>query len=162
MGLFSFLKNVGASVLGGKNNAGDIEKMLNKELSGKILNLKAEVSESTAKLSGTCDSLPTKEKAILLTGNTKGIDLVDGDNLLYPEPKPAEAAAPVPGAVPELAETEVSQFYEIKSGDTLSKIAKQHYGDANKYPLIFEANREVIKHPDKIYPGQQIRIPKLK
>ncbi|MEZ4526234.1 MAG: peptidoglycan-binding protein LysM [Desulfobacterales bacterium] len=159
MGLFSFLKNVGAAVLGGKNNAEDIEKMLNKELSGKILNLKAEVAESTAKLSGTCDSLSTKEKAILLTGNTKGIDLVDGDNLLYPEPKSAEAAAET---VPELVETESSQFYEIKSGDTLSKIAKQYYGDANKYPLIFEANREVIKHPDKIYPGQQIRIPKLK
>lgn len=161
MGLFSFLKNVGASVLGGKNNAEDIEKMLNKELSGKIMNLKAAVSESTAKLSGTCDSLPTKEKAILLTGNTKGIDLVDGDSLLYPEPKSAEAA-PAPGAVPELVETESSQFYEIKSGDTLSKIAKQYYGDASKYPLIFEANREVIKHPDKIYPGQQIRIPKRK
>ena len=51
--------------------------------------------------------------------------------------------------------------YTIVSGDSLSKIAKRYYGDAMKYPLIFEANREVIKNPDLIYPGQQIRIPKL-
>lgn len=49
----------------------------------------------------------------------------------------------------------------IVSGDTLSKIAKQFYGDANKYPEIFDANKEVIKHPDKIYVGQTIRIPKI-
>jgi nucleoid-associated protein YgaU len=51
------------------------------------------------------------------------------------------------------------EYYIIKSGDTLSKIAKQYYGDANQYSRIFEANREVIKHPDKIFPGQKIRIP---
>lgn len=61
----------------------------------------------------------------------------------------------------EPREEEQSKFYEIKSGDNLSKIARQFYGDANKYPLIFEANREVIKDPDKIYPGQVIRIPRL-
>lgn len=53
-----------------------------------------------------------------------------------------------------------TEFYQIVEGDTLSKIAKKFYGNANKYPIIFEANREVIKHPDKIYVGQTIRIPK--
>ena len=47
----------------------------------------------------------------------------------------------------------------VKSGDTLSKIAKEHYGDANAYMRIFEANTPMLKHPDKIYPGQNLRIP---
>ena len=53
-----------------------------------------------------------------------------------------------------------AQYYIIKSGDTLSAIAKQFYGDANTYPKIFEANREVIKDANLIFPGQKIRIPK--
>lgn len=53
-----------------------------------------------------------------------------------------------------------TQYYIIKSGDTLSAIAKQFYGDANTYPKIFEANREVIKDANLIFPGQKIRIPK--
>ena len=51
------------------------------------------------------------------------------------------------------------EYYEIKSGDSLSAIAKKFYGDALQYPRLFEANREVIKDPDKIYPGQKIRVP---
>ena len=50
-------------------------------------------------------------------------------------------------------------YYEVQKGDTLSKIAKQHYGDANKYPVIFEANKPMLKDPDEIYPGQRLRIP---
>jgi nucleoid-associated protein YgaU len=52
-------------------------------------------------------------------------------------------------------------FYTVVKGDTLSRIAKQHYADANKYPAIFEANRPMLTHPDKIYPGQVLRIPPL-
>ena len=47
------------------------------------------------------------------------------------------------------------------SGDNLSKIAKKFYGDANKYPVIFEANKPMLKDPNKIYPGQNLRIPPL-
>jgi nucleoid-associated protein YgaU len=50
---------------------------------------------------------------------------------------------------------------EVKSGDSLSKIAKQEYGDASKWPLIFEANKDILKDPDKIFPGQQLKIPPL-
>jgi nucleoid-associated protein YgaU len=50
-------------------------------------------------------------------------------------------------------------FYTVKSGDTLSKIAKDQYGNASKYPAIFEANRPMLLDPDKIYPGQVLRIP---
>ena len=52
-----------------------------------------------------------------------------------------------------------AQFYTVVRGDTLSKIAKQYYGDANKYPAIFEANKPMLKSPDLIYPGQMLRIP---
>ena len=57
------------------------------------------------------------------------------------------------------AQTVATQYYIIQSGDTLSKIAQRFYGNASAYPKIFEANREVIEDPDKIYPGQKIRIP---
>ena len=52
-------------------------------------------------------------------------------------------------------------IYAVVPGDTLSKIAKHYYGDANKYPVIFEANKPMLTHPDKIYPGQVLRIPPL-
>ena len=48
----------------------------------------------------------------------------------------------------------------MKSGDTLSKIAREFYGSANKYPVIFEANKPMLSNPDRIYPGQVLRIPK--
>ena len=50
-------------------------------------------------------------------------------------------------------------YYTVVSGDTLSKISKVNYGDANKYMVIFEANKPMLTHPDKIYPGQALRIP---
>ncbi len=163
MGMFDFLKGVGESVLGGDNDAKDVENLLNKQLGGKIQNLKAEVSDGLVKLHGTCDSLATKEKAVLLAGNIKGIEKVDDTGLkIRPSQPKKEQAKKTESKQKGEKEEEKSQFYEIKSGDNLSKIAKQFYGDANKYPLIFEANREVIKDPDKIYPGQKIRIPKLK
>ena len=79
---------------------------------------------------------------MLALGNVTGIATVDDRiNVVHPKPE--------------------STFYEVKSGDSLSKIAKAHYGDAMKYPLIFEANKPMLKDPDKIYPGQVLRIPPL-
>ena len=66
----------------------------------------------------------------------------------------AEPAAPVPPSVSAAAQT-----YTVVAGDSLSKIAKRHYGDANKWPRIYEANRDQIKNPDLIHPGQQLKIP---
>ena len=54
-----------------------------------------------------------------------------------------------------------AQFYTVVSGDTLGKIAKKFYGNAMKYPVIFESNKPMHEHPDKIYPGQVLRIPAL-
>ena len=82
------------------------------------------------------------------------------------EPKPeAEAVSQAAQAQSEgrsvQPEEAGNRLYTIQSGDTLSAIAKQFYGDANKYMVIFEANREILKDPNKIYPGQAIRIPPL-
>jgi nucleoid-associated protein YgaU len=142
MGLFDFLGNVGAKIFGkGKNEGEEIEKLLNSNLPGKIQNLKAGFKDGTVTLSGSCDSYATREKAVLLAGNVNGVKQVD-DKLTSP---PKE---------------EATVFYTVKSGDSLSKIAKALLGDGNKWPKIFEANKEVIKNPDLIYPGQQLRIPK--
>jgi len=80
------------------------------------------------------------EKAVLLAGNVQGVEKVMAVTVKMPaEPK--------------------VEYYEIVSGDTLSGIAKKYYGDAMQYPRLFEANKEVIKDADLIYPGQKIRIP---
>jgi len=144
MGMFDFLKNVGASIFGGgKNEAEEIEKLLTTDLGDRIEDLKVEFDDGIVTLSGSCDSHATKEKAVLLSGNIKGVESVNDENLTAPEPE------------------EETEFYTVKSGDSLSKIAKRYYGNAMKYPEIFEANREVIKDPNLIYPGQVLRIPKL-
>jgi nucleoid-associated protein YgaU len=144
MGLFGFMKDVGASLFGkGKKEEEAITELLNNDLPGKIQNLKVDFSKGVVTLNGTCDSHATKEKAILLAGNVKGVESVNDLGLQAPEP------------------VETTEFYTIQRGDTLWKIAKQYYGNGSKYPVIFEANREVIKNPDLIYPGQVVRIPKL-
>ena len=141
MGLFDFMKNVGADLFkGGKDEAKEVESLLNTEFGDKITDLTVNHADGTITLAGTCVDEATKEKAILIAGNIKGVGQVVSDNLTAPA---------------------ASEFYTIQSGDSLSKIAKHFYGDAMKYPVLFEANREVIKDVDKIYPGQQIRIPKL-
>jgi nucleoid-associated protein YgaU len=144
MGMFDFLKGVGASIFGGgKNEAQEIENLLKTDLGDRIKNLKVEYKDEVVTLYGQCDTHATKEKAILLAGNIKGVSKVVDD--YFTAPKPEEA----------------TEFYTIKKGDSLSKIAKAYYGNAMKYPVIFEANREVIKDPDLIYPGQVLRIPKI-
>ncbi|MBN1895898.1 peptidoglycan-binding protein LysM [bacterium] len=143
MGIFDFLGNVGAKIFGkGKKEEEAIEELVNKDLPGKIQNLKAEFKDGVVTLTGQCDTYATREKAILLAGNVTGVKQVD-DRLTSP---PKE---------------ETTVFYTVKSGDSLSKIAKALMGNAQLWPKIFEANKEVIKNPDLIYPGQQLRIPKV-
>ena len=98
------------------------------------------VDDGKVTLTGKAASQAEREKIVLLVGNHEGIGSVD-DNMTV-EKQEAEAT-----------------YYEVQKGDTLSKIAKQHYGDANKYPQIFEANKPMLKDPDEIYPGQRLRIP---
>ena len=91
-------------------------------------------------VAGVAPDQATKEKVLLCCGNVSGVQQVN-DLLTVKE------------AAPE------AQWHTVVSGDNLSKIAKKFYGDPNKYPAIFEANKPMLKHPDKIYPGQMLRIP---
>ncbi|MEA2559253.1 MAG: hypothetical protein QOH06_757 [Acidobacteriota bacterium] len=106
----------------------------------KVQDLGVRVDGDKVTLTGQAPSQEVREKIALLVGNVEGIGSVD-DNMTAAQ------------AAPE------AQYYEVKSGDTLSKIAKQFYGDANKYHQIFEANKPMLKDADEIYPGQRLRIP---
>ena len=97
---------------------------------------------STVTVSGSVADQATKEKVLLCCGNVANVAAVN-DMLVVNTPQPE------------------SQWHAVVSGDNLSKIAKKFYGDPNKYPAIFEANKPMLTHPDKIYPGQMLRIPPL-
>ena len=64
-----------------------------------------------------------------------------------------------PPGTPPSGDNAYTQWYEVKSGDTLWKIAKEHYGDGNLYKDIFQANQDVLTDPDKIKVGQRLRLP---
>ena len=152
MGLLDFLKDTGKDLFGGKsgNEAEQIKKEVERALGSNVSNLGVRYNNGQVKLQGTAKSQAAKEKAVLIAGNVKGVSHVDDDGLRVDGAQTAGATTTA---------TRGSSYYTIQSGDTLSKIAKEKYGDANAYTKIFEANREVIGDPDKIYPGQQIRIP---
>lgn len=94
----------------------------------------------TVSVAGEAADQATREKVILCCGNVHGVSQVD-DSMTTAEPADA------------------SRWYTVVRGDTLSAIAKTQYGNANEYPKIFEANKPMLSSPDKIYPGQVLRIP---
>ena len=145
MGLFSFVSDIGDKLFGDDEDPAEaIEKHINEDNPG-VENVKIEVEDGVAKIKGKAKNQSAFEKAILMAGNVFGINEVEAAELELEE-----------GQVVEEAVT----FYTIKKGDTLWAIASEHLGNGARYPEIFEANKEVIKDPDLIYPGQQIRIPK--
>ena len=140
-GLFDFVKTIGKKIFGEGDSdpAAKIKAEIEKDNPG-VKDLSVKFTDGKVELTGT-GSAEALQKAILIAGNAMGVA----------EVKVAGAATSVEDG---------TQYYVIKSGDTLSAIAKQFYGDANQYPKIFEANREVIKDADLIFPGQKIRIPR--
>ena len=139
MGLLSFVAEAGKKLLGLGDDAKSVKDEIATNLSSTpVEGLEVEVQGDTVKISGNADK-ETLEKAALIAGNTAGIKNVQ-----------------IEGIREDCAEN----YYTIVKGDNLSKIAKKLYGDANKYKIIFDANREVIKDANLIYPGQKIRIPK--
>ena len=147
MGLISFIKNAGASIFGASEAKAAPADELKKELEKHGLDhsdVKIEVEGDKVKVSGTAKSTEEAEKIAIALGNTKGVGTVQNDI------KPASASAD-------------SKFYTVKSGDTLWAISEREYGKGkgDKYNVIFEANRPMLTHPDKIYPGQALRIPPL-
>ena len=105
-----------------------------------IENPRVEYDDGVATVYGKAPSQVVKENAILVIGNTQGVETVD-DRI--------EVEAPEPESV----------FYTVKKGDTLGAIAKEHLGKAGRYMEIFEANQPMLKDPNLIYPGQVLRIP---
>lgn len=146
MGLFDFVKDVGRQVFDTDSEAADnIKQHLEIKTSG-ISNLEVEFDDGVATICGDCKNAAIRDSAILIAGNIQGVEKIVADDLRAPEPKPEEPVEEV-------------EFYEIVSGDTLGAIAKRYYGNASKYTKIFEANRDILSDPNKIYPGQKIRIP---
>jgi nucleoid-associated protein YgaU len=144
MGLFDmFKKAFGMDVDDGKE-AEQIKEHIGMAFGDKIAGLNVVFDDGKVTLGGQADSYATKQKAVLMAGNVKNVEAVE--DLLTVKVKEPE---------PEL------KYYTIVKGDSLSKIAKEVYGDYKKWTELFEANREVIKDPDLIYPGQTIRIPDL-
>lgn len=146
MGLFDFVKEAGEGLL--DKLSGDAAKD-SKAVQGRVKDLdlgvddlRVEVEGDRAVVRGQARTQAEAEKAILAAGNVPGISQVDDQLEVKEKAKP-------------------SQYHRVVSGDTLSKIAKQFYGDAKQYPQIFEANKPMLKDPDKIYPGQVLRIPPL-
>ncbi len=154
MGLFTFIGDAGAKLFGGKTSA---EKAAESEaekaskiaelVHGLDLGVKdftVSVDGDKATISGEAPNQEVREKVILATGNVAGIAKVE-DNITLEGDGSADDEA---------------DFYTVKSGDSLSKISKEFYGDPMKYNQIFEANKPMLSDPDKIYPGQTLRIPK--
>lgn len=150
MGLIDFVKEAGARVFGIGESKGDKTKREQekaealvaqvKALGIAVENLRIDVKDDVATVSGRASSQAEREKVVLVVGNVNGIAKVD-DRIEVVKPE------------------QQAEFYTVVAGDTLSKIARQFYGNAMKYPVIFEANKPMLKDPDKIYPGQVLRIP---
>lgn len=141
MGLLSFAKNIGKKLFKKEDEAPVAIKAHVEEDNPGISDLEVAINNGIVTLSGNAQSAEALEKAVLIAGNVSGVSEVKFDNVMAPET------------------TVKVEYYEIVSGDTLSAIAKKFYGKSSNYPKIFEANKEVIKDPNKIYVGQKIRIP---
>lgn len=168
MGIISFFKEAGEKLFGSKEQAavqqaqaapdkaelqakaaeankvaGDaiLAYIKTQNLGADGLSVEFDGASGSVTVSGTAADQATKEKIVLCCGNVHGVAQVN-DMLTVAQP------------------ADESQWHTVAKGDTLSAIAKKFYGNANDYPTIFEANKPMLKHPDKIYPGQLLRIPK--
>ena len=142
VGLFQFDRNKGRGEA--KDDDGGFFSNIFKRDVPKAKEVKPEKKGGRVILRGRVPDRETRERVIVSAGNNKGVEEVE-DQLEVERPSDEPEA----------------KLYTVKSGDTLSKIAKAEYGDAMKYPVIFEANRPMLEDPDKIYPGQALRIPPL-
>lgn len=164
MGLLSFFKDAGEKLFGkgqaqaaqqaAASDPASVEKKAADGAAAKAIeeyihamNLEAaglmvefDGGNSAVTVRGIAADQATREKIVLCCGNVAGVASVN-DQLSVETP------------------VEASQYYTVKSGDTLSKVAREYYGNANAYMQIFEANTPMLSHPDKIYPGQTLRIP---
>jgi nucleoid-associated protein YgaU len=188
MGLFDFASKAGQGVRdaltgGGSPDESELRQTLTQN-GITIQNLDLDVKGDTVRIAGIADTNAEREKAILVLGNRKDVDKVE-DSIQVLQPRRANlgtaqqtTAATTGGPTmagglgaqqqqqqqtqaqqPRTPDADETRFYRVQPGDTLSKIAQQHYGEASKYNQIFEANRPMLKDPDHIYPGQMLRVP---
>ncbi len=148
MGLFDFARDVGRKIFDTDAEAADNIKEMIEMKSTPVKNLDVQYDDGTVTLSGECHSRGDREQIILMTGNCTGVEKVVADGQTEPPPPPPPPAAEpaqadAPAAAPAPAAEKV-EYYEIKSGDSLSLIAKHFYGDPMQYPRIYDANRAVI------------------
>lgn len=149
MGLFSFIKNAGEKIFGGSETPEEKAQKVKDHVSKYGFDLSGvtfTANGDSIVVAGSAKNLDEKQRILATAGNVDGIDNVE-DNLTLIEPLKFE--------LPDFSKT----MYTVKSGDNLSKISKEVYGDPNKYPVIFEANKPMLSDPDKIYPGQVLYIP---
>lgn len=144
MGILSFVKEAGEklwdSLVGNEAQAAESLRDHVSKVGLGNPNIQVSVEGDKVVVSGAAASQEEKEKILLALGNVAGVAGV-------------EESIQVAQAAPE------ARFVTVKKGDTLSAIAKAEYGNANAYMKIFEANKPLLSHPDKIYPGQVLRIP---
>lgn len=161
MGLIDFIKGAGEKLFGGDDDAEKAATDAAAKVAAKaaaeerkvesltkyvgrlglgIENLGIGVKDDLVTVSGNAPSQEVREKTVLALGNTAGTARVD-DRIKVETEEPQ------------------AKFYTVARGDSLSKIAKEYYGNPMKYPVIFEANKPMLSDPDKIYPGQVLRIP---
>ena len=168
MGFFDFLKTAGEDKITEKVEVSPerVNELRQQSISKRIATLgvtapiSVAVNGEVATLKGCAPDQATLEKIVLCAGNQHGIGRVDCQ-ITVAAPA-ASAAAPAAGQAAAAPSAQApSTFYTVKSGDTLSKIAKECYGNASRYTVIFEANKPMLSDPDKIYPGQSLRIPPL-
>ena len=155
MGSMSFFKGVGEKIFGNHTQvepakAAEVEPLRASALLAHVKQLGLAYNSLTIRTNGDTVSIigevakqEDAEKIALAVGNVEGVKVVD-NQLTVDEPE------------------EEAQYHEVVKGDSLSKIAQHYYGDMMKYPVIFEANKPMLKDPNLIYPGQLLRIPPLK
>jgi nucleoid-associated protein YgaU len=177
MGLFDFIKNAGKKVI--HHDKGDSVEDVRRHLSEHGVSTRdvtIMVDGDKVTLMGYVPTLDIKEKTVLLAGNIDGISKVD--DRLHVGVRPGQPDTVAAGSTLGTGNSKVtlspnetsgtgapawqSRTYTVEKGDTLSGIAKKFYGDASDYPMIFEANKPMLSDPDKIYPGQVLRIPAQK
>ncbi|PCI03191.1 MAG: peptidoglycan-binding protein LysM [Hyphomicrobiales bacterium] len=147
MGIFDFVKSVGKKLGFGDEETPPTAEDLKKELDSHDLgteNITVEIVGDKAIIKGDVADQSIFEKAIVALGNTLGVSQVEATEVKVAAAAPADVV-----------------LHEVQKGDSLWKIATKHYGNGSKYPEIFEANKPMLSDPDKIYPGQMLRIPKL-